>query len=114
MFKLTKASDSNFFTWPSDYFASNLWSSTMDLSFEPFSGETTFNVPGCGPQDVSVEVKDNMLAFTATYGKKTWKKAMTIDTDVDQETIEAEVKNGILTITAKKRPELEARKITVK
>lgn len=119
MFKLSKTSDSNFFTWPYDYFTNgnySLWTtSSMDtLSFEPLGETTTFNVPGCGPEDVNVEVKDNILTFRATHGKKTWAKTMTIDTDIDQDTIEATVKNGVLTITAKRKPELEPRKITVK
>ena len=88
-------------------------------------------VPGLTKDDVSVEVKDNILAVSgerkvkrdddAVYVRKelkrsSFKRSFSLGDNLDSERISAEFENGILTITIPKiKPvQVEARKVEIK
>ena len=76
---------------------------------------------GLDAQDVSLEVKDNVLSlsfatehtsqqqFARSAGKLAWR----IPSDVDADSIAASLSKGILTVTLPRRPQQEGRKILV-
>ena len=88
-------------------------------------------VPGLTKDDVSVEVKDNILAVSgerkvkrdddAVYVRKelkrsSFKRSFSLGDNLDSERISAEFENGILTITIPKiKPvQVEARRVEIK
>lgn len=74
-------------------------------------------VPGAGREDVSVEVlgsgERKLLKVDVTGGRKRVSRTYTLSSEVNLEKIDAEVKNGILTISLPKK-EGTSRRVEVK
>jgi HSP20 family molecular chaperone IbpA len=110
-----------------DYFDDNFFPSfynTKSLRREVFSIPTlptfkkdgqnltlSLEVPGYGPEDVDVEVKDGNLLVS--YGKNSFSTTLPKEGLVDELT--ATVKHGVLTVSipAKETKQLETKKIKV-
>ena len=63
----------------------------------------TAELPGVEKKDIKVDAKENWLSITVS-GEKLFYKEIVLDSNVDEKTIEANFKNGILEITAKTMP----------
>lgn len=93
------------------------------------------DLPGKSEKDVEISLKDRVLTIGSVEEAKTEEKAKTDDgceylirerrsssfsrrftlpEDIDVEKVEANFKNGVLTITIPRRPEAQARQITIK
>ena len=87
------------------------------------------DMPGVDEKSVEVTLEKNILTITgavepealagrsicyAEYDVGDYERAFTISDEVDRDRIEAAVKNGVLTLTLRKAPQAEVRKITVR
>ena len=87
------------------------------------------DMPGVDEKSVEVTVEKNILTITgnvesqgfagrnicyAEYDVGDYERAFTISDEVDRDRIDAVVKNGVLTLTLRKAPHAEARKIAVR
>jgi len=111
--------------------------SEFDLSFAPNlnlaetdSGyEVTVDLPGVKPEEVNVEFKDGALWITGERKSETEEKDKTfhrverhfgsfrriirLGTDINPESIHADYKEGVLTITAAKAEEARSKRIEI-
>jgi len=74
----------------------------------------TLDLPGVQQSDIDIAVAKDELVVNATRNKRTLTRAYTLSEHVDQDNIEALLKDGVLTITLLKKPEIQPRKIKVK
>ena len=90
----------------------------------------TADLPGIDAKDVDVTLSDNRLTISGkkeqqkeekgetfyrserTYGSFT--RTFTLPAGADKDTVNAELKNGVLTLTIQKRPEAKPKQIDVK
>jgi HSP20 family protein len=93
------------------------------------------DLPGKSEKDVEINLKDRVLTIASveeakTEDKKTveegveylirerrssaFSRRFTLPEDIDAEKVEANFKNGVLTITIPRRPEAQARQIAIK
>lgn len=89
----------------------------------------TVDLPGVNQDDVDLSVADNVLTIKGEkkggsesedqnfYRKETWEgsfqRTVSLPQGVDAENVNAEMKNGVLSITLPKREEAKPRKISV-
>lgn len=90
------------------------------------------NVPGLRPEDISVDVSDGVLTISGEVTKEhkdedkdrhfyryerefgSFSRSFSLPAKVDESKIEAESKNGVLTITLPKSTEEQRKKIEIK
>jgi HSP20 family protein len=86
------------------------------------------DMPGVGPEDVAIDVRENQLTLRGTvqqekskerdllreYGVGDYYRQFTLGRMIDQGKIEASMKDGVLTLTLPKADITKPRKITVK
>jgi HSP20 family protein len=86
------------------------------------------DMPGVGPENVIIDVHDNKLTLRGTviaegqkervllqeYGVGDYFREFTLGRAIDQARIEANIKNGVLTLTLPKAEAIKPRKIAVK
>lgn len=86
------------------------------------------DMPGVGPENVTIDVHDNTLTIRGTvtleetkerihvreYGVGDYSRQFTLGRVIDQSKIEAGMKNGVLTVTLPKSDISKPRKIAVK
>ncbi len=96
----------------------------VDISEEAEGYRIDAELPGYAAQDVDIRVEDNLLvieakALESTEEKKdaepTWrvrerrqgdlKRSFVLPDDVEKQAVEAEMKNGVLSVSLKKKPE---------
>ncbi len=86
------------------------------------------DMPGVGPEDVSIDIRDNQLTLRGTvaieeikervhiqeYGVGDYYREFSLGRTIDQARIEASMRNGVLTLTLPKADVVKPRKISVK
>ncbi len=86
------------------------------------------DMPGVGPENVILDVHDNKLTLRGTvtvegqkervllqeYGVGDYFREFTLGRAIDQSRIEANIRNGVLTLTLPKAEAIKPRKIAVK
>ena len=87
------------------------------------------DIPGAGPGDLDItlergqltiraDVKEHapegMSALYREYEIGDWERSFTLSRDFDMEKIEADLQDGVLTVTLPRAPEPEAKRIQVK
>lgn len=75
--------------------------------------EVELPVPGYGPEQIEVTLKEDALTITGTSEKRTFTRTLVITDEIDPEGISARVEHGLLTIALNRRAEAQPRKITV-
>ena len=106
-------------TWPA-----------IDVAEDENSIQVRAEVPGCNAEDIDISVYGNTLTISgekklkeekkekgyyhveSSYG--TFRRELTLPTDVDSEKVEATCKDGILSITMPKAAKAKAIKVKVK
>ena len=71
-------------------------------------------VPGYKPDEIAVTLEDGVLTVTGKSEKRNFTRAFSIPEDVDAERIEANVENGMLTLTLALQPKAQPKKIEIK
>jgi HSP20 family protein len=113
-----------------DFFAVNRITPSLDLAETNGSLEVRLDIPGMEAKDIDIHVNANVLTVSGerkeereekgkTYHRVerrvgAFSRSVTLPCPVREDAVEAQYKNGILTIKLPKTEEAKARKITVK
>jgi HSP20 family protein len=105
------------------------WSPACDISEQDGAYLVEVDLPGIREEDIAVEVKGKHLAISANRSKESretrdsgfrserlfgsFQRTFALPEDVDAEKIEAQYKNGVLSIALPKRPHALPRKIEI-
>lgn len=76
--------------------------------------EVDVPVPGFTSSQVEVMFKDGVLTINGRSDRRSFARSLVIPDDVDPETIEARVENGMLKLALQRHPEARPKKIDVK
>ena len=87
-------------------------------------------LPGVTEKDIEVKVEDNLLTISSKYDEsdkeekngylvrerrfQSFSRCFVLPKDVDREKIDAQFKNGLLSLTLSKAPEAKPKKIEIK
>jgi HSP20 family protein len=71
-------------------------------------------VPGFRPEDINVTVEDRQLTVEGRSERRRFTRAVTLPEEVDADRVEANVENGLLTLTLPLHPKAQPRRIDVK
>jgi HSP20 family protein len=113
-----------------DFFSLNRIAPSLDLSETSGALEVRMDVPGMEAKDIDIQVNANVLTVSGerkeereekgkTYHRVerrvgSFSRSVTLPCPVKEDGVDAQYKNGILTIKLPKTEEAKARKITVK
>jgi HSP20 family protein len=75
--------------------------------------EVEVPVPGFGPENIEITLKDELLTIAGTTEKRSFTRNLVVNDEIDPEGISAKVEHGLLTISLNRRPEVQPRKISV-
>jgi HSP20 family protein len=75
--------------------------------------EVEIPVPGFKTDQIEIVVKENVLTVTGKSERRAFTRSLNLPDDVDTQTIEASVDNGMLLLTLKRHPEAQPRKIEI-
>ena len=92
--------------------------SNVDPQIDVIRTETGFDVEipvaGFKTDQIELVVKENILTVTGKSERRAFTRALKLPEDVDVQNIEASVDNGLLTLTLKRFPEAQPRRIEIK
>ena len=72
------------------------------------------DLPGVKEEDLEITVQKNLLTVAGKReGRGAFERKFTLPGSVDAEAVHAELKNGVLTLTVPKKPEVQPRKIAI-
>lgn len=71
-------------------------------------------VPGYNSSQIEISVKDDVLTVLGKSEKRSFSRSFAVPEEVDVDTIDASVRDGILTLDMPRRPEAQPKKIVVK
>ena len=113
-----------------DFFTVNRITPSLDLAETNGALEVRMDIPGMEAKDIDIQVNANVLTVSGerkeereekgkTYHRSrtsggSFSRSVTLPCPVREDAVEAQYKNGILTIKLPKTEEAKARKITVK
>ena len=91
--------------------------SHVDPGIEVFRTETGFTVEipvaGFRPEEIDVTVKDDIVTVSGKSERRAFTRSLQLPDDVDTNTTEARVENGLLSLALKRHPEAQPRKIQI-
>jgi len=90
------------------------WEFGFDVVRNENGYEVEVPVPGFNASQIEVTLKDDVLSINAKNDRRNFSRAFTVPEDVDPDAIDAKVADGMLTITLKRRPEVQPKRIAVK
>ena len=71
-------------------------------------------VPGYKTGEIEIVVKENVLTVTGKNERRAFTRSLKLPDDIDTQTIEASVDNGMLMLTLKRHPDAQPRRIEIK
>jgi HSP20 family protein len=90
---------------------------TMGSDYEVARTERGYDVeiavPGYKPEQVEVTLRDDVLTVTGKNEKRSFTRSLLVPEEIDPDAIEAQVQNGLLTLTLVRRPETQPKRIEV-
>jgi HSP20 family protein len=102
---------------------------TVDMVENPDDVQITCDLPGVDKNDIDISISDSVLTIkgekkgqdekkdSRVYRKENWygsfQRTITLPGTVDQNKVDAEMKNGVLTITLPKKEEAKQKQISV-
>ncbi len=101
-------------TWPMG--SEVVWSaypSPVHATQDEDRATITIDMPGVDEQDLDLTYEAGQLAIVGKRGERTYRYTVTLGDSIDPDRIEAQLRNGVLTVRAEKRPEAKPRKILV-
>ncbi len=106
------------------------WMPSVDVEDNELQVVVKAELPGMKPEDINLSVMGNVLSISGEKEEKSEKKEkglfqqerhfgsfrrdVTLPTDVDAEKVVADYKDGVLTVTLEKSPKATAKRIEVK
>lgn len=90
------------------------WAFDYDVTRTERGYEIDVPVPGYAPSEIDVTYQDDVVTITGKNDRRNFARSFTVPEDVDPETIEARVKDGMLTLLLDRRPEAQPKKIAIK
>ena len=90
------------------------WEFGFDVVRNENGYEVEVPVPGFNASQIDVTLKDDVLSINGKNDRRNFSRAFTVPEDVDPDAIDAKVADGMLTITLKRRPEVQPKRIAVK
>jgi HSP20 family molecular chaperone IbpA len=92
--------------------------SNVDPQIDVIRTEKGFDVeipvPGFKTDQIEIVVKENVLTVTGKSERRAFTRSLKLPEDVDTQTIEALVENGLLQLSLSRHPEAQPRKIEIK
>jgi HSP20 family protein len=85
----------------------------IDVNRKDGNYEIEMPVPGFRPDDIELTYQDGVLTVTGKNERRSFTRSLSVPDDVDEESIEANVEHGVLTITLRQHPKRQARKISI-
>ncbi len=124
----------NIFRWPSllnwDERSLFAWQPALDVKETDKEFIVRMDVPGLNKKDIHISVDNNVLTIRGERKREeeekdanyycserfygSFQRSFTLPTEIDQDNIKAEYKNGVLTITLPKTEEAKARVVEIK
>ena len=116
-------------TWPTESDSTSVWSPTADIYETDNDLILQADLPGIDPKQIDVRVENNMLTIRGercfepkvkqenfhrverSYG--TFSRSFTLNTAVDSEKVQANYKNGVLSITLPKAEQAKPKRIQI-
>ncbi len=71
-------------------------------------------VAGFTTDQIDLVIKENILTVTGKSERRAFTRSLRLPEEIDTQTIDAGVENGLLTLTLKRHPNAEPRKIEIK
>tara|TARA_B100000745_G_C20147269_1_gene393424 strand:- start:161 stop:574 length:414 start_codon:yes stop_codon:yes gene_type:complete len=106
------------------------FSPKVDISETDTDIKVRAEIPGIDPKDVNIEVTDDSILLSGKIEKSTEEKEenyyraersygqfsreFTLPLKVDTESVSADSKNGVITVTLKKQPSEQKKKVEIK
>lgn len=116
--------------WGTDWLSEPRFSPSMDLSETDTALEIRMDVPGLKPDEIQIEVSGNTVRVSGEHKEEKEEKgrtyhrverhhgaffrSVTLPCSVQEDKVQAEQKDGVLTITLPKTEEAKTHKIKVK
>lgn len=85
----------------------------IDVNRKDDNYEIELAVPGYKPEDIDISYQDGVLTVSGRNPRRSFTRMLTVPEDIDENTIEANVENGVLTITMRQHPKAAPKKIAV-
>ena len=123
----------NFFGAPAQSRLPEMSVPSIDVSETESAIEVVTDVPGINADDVHIEVRDGVLSISGQTSEKkeseegdgrkfhrierrsgSFARSLRLPCSVDQDKIDAEMKDGVLTVTLPKAEEARGRKVTIR
>jgi HSP20 family protein len=90
------------------------WAFDYDVTRTESGYQVELPVPGFNASHVEVLFKEGVLSVRGKNDRRTFARSFTVPEDVDADTIEAVVADGLLTLTLHRKPEAQPKRIDVK
>ena len=92
--------------------------STLDPEINVVRTENGFDVEipvaGFKPEDVEITVKEDILTITGKNDRRAFTRSLRLPEDINGDSADAVVENGLLSLRLERHPEAQPRKIEIK
>ena len=96
------------------FFPSN-WQQMFGIEVNRKDGnyEIEMPVPGFKPDDIEITYQDGVLTVSGKNERRSFTRSLTVPDDVDEESIQANAENGVLTIAMRQHPKRQPRRVAI-
>jgi HSP20 family protein len=95
------------------FFPGNWQGLGIDVHRREDGYEIEMPVPGFRPEHLDVSYQDGVLTVSGHNERRNFTRSLTVPEDIDDESIQANVENGMLTIVLRQQPKRQPKRITV-
>lgn len=95
------------------FFPANWQGLGIEVSRREDGYEIEMPVPGFRPQDLDISYQDGVLTVSGRNERRSFTRSITVPEDIDEDSIQANVENGMLTIALRQHPKRQPKRITV-
>ena len=88
----------NMFNWTTTVWTQEEQRNWKTYKLEDGSIKLVIDLPGYGREDVEIEVEDNIITIGGELEDREFSKSFRVPKDTDVDNIDAEMKNGVLTV----------------
>ena len=96
-------------------FGSSLGLSTgIEITRTSQGYEVEMPVSGFTPEQIEITVEDGVLTASGKNEKRSFRRSIVLPDEIDSDSIEAKVENGLLTLTLALHPKAQPKRIPIK